>query len=293
MEKPGSNEGSGIYMCDTSLSWRPLAGSPPLDALQLFCLNAGCGYVPEPTPGMAVDRRWSWVRLLYRNDQPACSLTLVANHAAITAAHCVTKNPASREIPDIDEFTIEMPGYTVKPKNIFIHPQYDPNSRYAHDIAVITFSTHSSNILPTVCIADEAVIPSRERKQVIFVLAENRQTPEWHTRSSKWSTNCLGLSPSSTFCRDQLDLKESQFCAQYEGIGITSGSSGGPYLADIGTGVDEVWVMMGVLSTVNTGPSCSQGHLVYSNVANNAQWLKECVFYDRCNTFFSTLVQGR
>ncbi|XP_047474345.1 uncharacterized protein LOC125028847 [Penaeus chinensis] len=293
MGKPGSNKGAGIYMCDTTLSWRPLSGSPPLNALQPSCLNAGCGYVPEPIPDIAVDRRWSWVRLLYRNDQPACSLTLVANHAAITAAHCVTKNPASREIPNIDEFSIEMPTNTVKPKNIFIHPQYDPNSRYAHDLAVITFSPHSDNILPTVCIADEAVIPSRDREQVIFVLAENRQTPEWYTRPSKWSTNCLGLSPSNTFCRDQLDLKESQFCAQYEAIDITSGSSGGPYLADIGTGVDEVWVMMGVLSTVNTVSSCSQEHLVYSNVVDDAQWLKECVFYDRCKTLFSTVGQGR
>ncbi|XP_047474889.1 uncharacterized protein LOC125029126 isoform X2 [Penaeus chinensis] len=292
MEKTGSNKGAGIYMCDTSLSWRPLAGSPPLDALQPSCLDAGCGYIPEPIQDIAVDRRWSWVRLLYRNDQPACSLTLVANHAAITAAHCVTKNPASREIPNIGEFSIEMPGYTVEPKNIFIHPQYDPNSRYAHDLAVITFSPHSDNILPTVCIADEAVIPSRDREQVIFVLDENRKTPEWFTRPSKWSTNCLGLSPSNTFCRDQLDLKESQFCAQYEAIGITSGSSGGPYLADIGTGVDEVWVIMGVLSTVNNSSSCSQGHLVYSNVANDAQWLKECVFYDRCNAL-STIIQGR
>lgn len=77
------------------------------------------------------------------------------------------------------------------------------------------------------------------------------------------------------------------------GISITGGSSGGPYLADIGTGLDEVWVMMGVLSTVNTGSACSQGHLVYSDVATDAQWLKECVFYGRCNTFFSTVVQGR
>lgn len=293
MEKPGSKKGAGIYMCDATQSWRPLAGSPPLNALQPSCLNAGCGYVPEPLDGLPVDRRWSWVRLLSRNDRPACSVTLVSQNAAVTAAHCVTKNPASREIPDRYEFTIELPGYTVKPIDIFIHPEYDPTSRYHHDIAVITFKRNTDNLLPTVCIADEAVRPSRDRQQVILVLAENRNKPEWHIRRSKWSTDCQSLAPSRTFCQDQLQLKRSQFCAQFEGISITGGSSGGPYLADIGTGLDEVWVMMGVLSTVNTGSACSQGHLVYSDVATDAQWLKECVFYGRCNTFFSTVVQGR
>lgn len=76
------------------------------------------------------------------------------------------------------------------------------------------------------------------------------------------------------------------------GIAITEGSSGGPYLAEIGRGVDEVWVLMGVLSNVNTASSCSQGHLIYSNVVDDSKWLKDCVFYRRCETFFSTVVQG-
>ncbi|XP_042856797.1 uncharacterized protein LOC122243334 [Penaeus japonicus] len=324
MEKPGSRKGAGIYMCDTTQTWRPLVGSPVLEDLLRSCLNAGCGYVPEPMKFMRVDRPWSWVRLLYVKDKPACSLTLVANNAAITAGHCVTRNPGSRKrstlykrIPGerrerdhsfivlalvhihlvslsllCDRPSLASHLSSFQPRDVFIHPLYDPNVQYIHDIAVITFDPNPDFFLPTVCIADEVVRPSRDRIQVISVLAQNRRNPEWLIRTSRWDENCQRLGPRNTFCQQQLSLRESQFCAQYEGIAITEGSSGGPYLAEIGRGVDEVWVLMGVLSNVNTASSCSQGHLIYSNVVDDSKWLKDCVFYRRCETFFSTVVQG-
>lgn len=59
----------------------------------------------------------------------------------------------------------------------------------------------------------------------ILVLAENRNKPEWHIRRSKWSTDCQSLAPSRTFCQDQLQLKRSQFCAQFEGMFCRFGAS--------------------------------------------------------------------
>lgn len=63
---------------------------------------------------------------------------------------------------------------------------------------------------------------------------------------------------------------------------MIEGSSGGPYLAEVGTSLQEVWVVLGVLSHFTNSSSCGQGHSIYSQVAEDSDWIKNCIFDGRC-----------
>lgn len=82
----------------TCPEWPPVSPSRITSASQRYTLSTdalpfptGCGSVPHPGPHTPVHRPRSWVRALYKNNELACTVTLVSPTAVVTAAHCVTR----------------------------------------------------------------------------------------------------------------------------------------------------------------------------------------------------------
>ncbi|KAG7171961.1 Serine protease 45-like 2 [Homarus americanus] len=291
---PGEDGGAGVYRCGTSGSWEPLFGSPFLNELTKSCTNAGCGRVPHPGRNIHVHRRWSWVRALISQGEVRCTATLVSPTAAITAAHCLTRSLVSRQALDVRNFQLELPGpdelnprIRVTPQSLHIHPRYLPQIGYQHDLAVITFRA-LDYALPTVCLAHNQLMPSDANTQVVFKLDQSLAifdvvSPSWRTSEANWFNSCQGLANPASSCQTQPVVNPSQFCASHPGLSMVAGSSGGPYLAEISKGVEEVWVLVGILSQFTNETSCDQSHTIYTQVADGTKWVRSCVFDGKCN----------
>lgn len=301
---PGDTGGAGVYQCSQDRTWKPKQQSPNLNQLTVSCRNAGCGRVPQPREDLPIQRRWAWVRALYKRGNLHCTATLVTSGAAVTAAHCLTRSVVdNRPEENLSIYELELPGPStnnphirIQPSEIHLHPRYAYNNgEHKYDLAIIFFNFGLRYNLPTVCIADRAHHHSLERTQVVFSMKEGlQQTPFsppgaefggtfWKSAKARWDHSCIATTTrNGAGCIDVLRVQEEQFCADHQGIRMTVGSSGGPYLAEVGENIEEVWVLMGVLSTFSNNSLCMQEHSVYGQVADNSRWVKDCVFDKRC-----------
>ncbi|KAK3870725.1 hypothetical protein Pcinc_024076 [Petrolisthes cinctipes] len=297
ISKPGEEgTGAGVYRCGQSGSWEPLFGSPFINLLLNSCSRAGCGYVPQPDIRLPVYRGWSWVRALYYKRNIHCTAILVSPTAALTAAHCLTRSAVSVIPLDTQDFLIELPSppnANVKqihttPISFHIHPSYTPQHGQQHDTAIVRFSSPTEYSLPTVCVIEEARIPSTG-KQVVFGLQEGftntkDEEPAWRAAEASRDASCVSIGTrNSASCGTSLRVRHYQFCASHPGLSMIQGSSGGPFLVEVGTGSEEVWQVVGVLSHFSNESSCNQGHSVYSHIAEDTSWISGCAFDGLCN----------
>lgn len=304
LDGPGDDGGAGVYQCSGTGRWERKHGSS-IEDLIVSCRDAGCGRLPHPRSDMPVHRRWSWVRAIYKDNKLHCTGTLVSQNALVTAAHCVAQSPVSKEAdPRLDNYLVELPGpndanpiIRNQPTDIFIHPRYSPNDgKFQHDMAVIFFRQNNPQRLPTVCISNQQYRQEVGRAHVVFSLDGERQTPGgrrqplrpiWKVILASWDHSCLTTAiRTSPRCIGTVEVQGSQFCAAHKGSTLSKGSSGGPYLAEMGQDLEEVWVLMGVLSVTAqiTGDGCSQDHSVYGQAADEFRWMKDCVFDGKCKS---------
>ncbi|XP_068237835.1 CLIP domain-containing serine protease B4-like [Palaemon carinicauda] len=294
---PGDDGGAGVYRCSSSGKLERMLNSPSIENLIVSCRDAGCGRVPHPSAEMPVRRRWSWVRAIYKDDKLHCTGTLVSQNALVTAAHCVTKSLVSRDQDSVESYQIELPGprdevsvIKLQPSEIHVHPKYSPiDGHYHHDMAVIFFEFNTRKRLPTVCISNRQYTKELGKYQVVFNMKDELPIipshSYWNVISASWDHTCLTTATrTSARCVDTVQVQASQYCAEHKGTSLSKGSSGGPYLAEMGQDLQETWVLMGVLSATAqiTGDGCSQDHSVYGQVADEFRWLKDCVFDRKC-----------
>lgn len=294
LEGPGHTGGAGVYRCGDSGSWEPLYDSPPMSDLIYSCRYSECGRVPQPMERMPMHRRWSWVRAIYFRNNIHCTGTIVSPTAILTAAHCLARSRVSQKPHDVQDFQIELPGpnnrvkrITLTPNAIHIHPRYRPQIGRQHDLALIFFKENKDYSLPVACIADIPHNPTRNNLQVVFRLEHGvsgaTEEPVWRKSRATWDSTCRVVGTRfAVACKDELILQPSQFCASHPGLSMSRGSSGSPYMAEVGTSVEEVWVVLGVLSQFSNESSCGLGHSIYSQVVEDSDWIKSCVFDERC-----------
>ncbi|ROT71949.1 hypothetical protein C7M84_009686 [Penaeus vannamei] len=86
-------------------------------------------------------------------------------------------------------------------------------------------------------------------------------------------------------CATALTVDRDQFCGidrEYQRY-LPQGSSGGPYLVNLGTDADEKWTVVGVVSSSYGEASCSRPYTIFTAVGNYWPWIERCVYLGNCS----------
>ncbi len=189
---------------------------------------------------------------------PNCGATLVAPKVAITAAHCVWNDEATRFGMGFGNVYSGPPN----PGQVFMHPEYrrrDPKHRYRHDFAVLVLDEAVTDVAPmpraTAATGGEALYVGYGRTSV---------------GDQKVTTGYTGERKSTAESITKIDA--TNLWTTGVGGGLCWGDSGGPIIdADFGT-------VYGVLADFDTNFYCNIGNkMIFSSVDGNADLLDRAI----------------
>ncbi|XP_063585806.1 low-density lipoprotein receptor-related protein-like [Penaeus indicus] len=226
---------------------------------------------------------WPWLVRLYRHGKYACSGTLITPNYIITAAHCVTlTQEVSRETLDLVHLNVQhlTSGGEVILNNvstIHLFPGYATGPRPSKDVALLRVLrpvTFSNKVFPA-CV-NSGRFPANDIAATFKPVFTHYH---WDMILQKHDPRCH--SPQEV-CGSILKIDLDQFC----GLDIKTnqilpaGSSGGPYLVNVGSDGREHWVVAGLVSSQRTG--CDRPYTIFTAVADFWPWIDRCVHQGAC-----------
>ncbi|XP_047473238.1 uncharacterized protein LOC125028023 [Penaeus chinensis] len=284
-----------LAQCHADGTWRPFGSSansfqPTHQLCQFQNINSPvCGrraHFLRPK-GVLTARgpqpQWPWLVRLYRHGKYACTGTLITPNYIITAAHCVTlTQEVSKETLDLVHLNVQhlTSGGEVVLNNvstIHLFPGYATGPRPSKDVAVLRVRrpvTFSNTVFPA-CV-NSGRFPANDIAATFKPVFTHYH---WDLILQKHDPRCH--SPQE-MCGSILKIDLDQFC----GVDIKTnqmlpgGSSGGPYLVNVGSDGREHWVVAGLVSSQRSG--CDRPYTIFTAVADFWPWIDRCVHQGAC-----------
>ncbi|XP_047741523.1 enteropeptidase-like [Hyalella azteca] len=182
-----------------------------------------------------------WLLGLKKRERYECSATLISDSWLLTAAHCVARSLESQnETMDPRDLKVQL---TPDPRDdryvtkIILNPDYKPGNIPLNDLALV--------MLEEPMIFSETMYPA-----CIDLYGE-------------------GYLSSSTARRAGLHQKENKK--------LVGGSSGGPYMQNLGPDAEESWAVSGVVSASVDREGCDQPVTIYTAVHPFKEWIENVV----------------
>ncbi|XP_037775954.1 serine protease 27-like isoform X2 [Penaeus monodon] len=286
-----------IAECHADGLWHPYGEPKSAKPMRHLCqphtLNADvCGkraryvrppgrYVPYETASL-----WPWLAGLFRHEKYACTAALVSPFYLLTAAHCLTRSQeTSQETVDLRDLRVQhlddrgnvIKGYVTA---VHLYPAYEAGARPSRDIALVRLEKpvlFSRKLVPA-CV----LTGSFPRHDVAATFNRTVARYRWEMILQEHDPRCH--SPHDR-CASALTVDRDQFCAidkEYQRY-LPEGSSGGPYLVNMGTDADEKWTAAGVVSSSYGEASCSRPYTIFTAVGNYWPWIERCVYLGNCS----------
>nr|XP_027219064.1 uncharacterized protein LOC113811499 [Penaeus vannamei] len=288
----------------------PKSAKPMRHLCQPHALNADvCGkraryvrppgrYVPYETASL-----WPWLAGLFRHEKYACAAALVSPFYLLTAAHCLTRSQeTSQETLDLRDLRVQhlnergnvIKGYVTA---VHLYPAYEAAPRPSATSPRQT--GEAGAVLPKAGsrVRPNGVFPEARRGREFlssyqctvmmsstFKYTFNRTVARyrWEMILQQHDPRCH--SPHDR-CATALTVDRDQFCGidrEYQRY-LPQGSSGGPYLVNLGTDADEKWTVVGVVSSSYGEASCSRPYTIFTAVGNYWPWIERCVYLGNCS----------
>lgn len=271
----------------------PKSAKPMRHLCQPHALNADvCGkraryvrppgrYVPYETASL-----WPWLAGLFRHEKYACAAALVSPFYLLTAAHCLTRSQeTSQETLDLRDLRVQhlnergnvIKGYVTA---VHLYPAYEAGARPSRDLALVRLEKpvlFSRKLVPA-CV----LTGSFPRHDVAATFNRTVARYRWEMILQQHDPRCH--SPHDR-CATALTVDRDQFCGidrEYQRY-LPQGSSGGPYLVNLGTDADEKWTVAGVVSSSYGEASCSRPYTIFTAVGNYWPWIERCVYLGNCS----------
>lgn len=286
-----------LAKCHADGTWHSYPGgasvSPPSPSLCQFQeINSPvCGQRPRyiRPPGRTVHFKaqphWPWMAGLKKEGKYICTATIISPHYLLTASHCLTRSREIAEMLDLRDLKVQRvsaEGKIVKVRvsQIYLYPQYLPGSRPSHDVALVRVEQEiifSHQVYP-------ACVPTQGFPQQEIAATFNRTVNdyEWEMILQHHDPRCH--SPQDR-CASSLAIDDQQFCGiDTEHLRhLPEGSSGGPYLVNVGSDVEERWVVGGIVSASSRQTTCVLPFTIFSSVTPYWPWISKCVHEGVCN----------
>lgn len=264
-----SHAPSHSHLCQFENVNSPLCGHRPL-----FQDVGGVAAFPRPLP------HWPWLAGLFLLESYICTATIISRQFLLTAAHCVTRTQeTSKETVDVRNLRVQhldSKGLVIKrfAKSIHVSPEFRAGIRPSHDVALVRLEepiTYSYHVYPA-CLNIEG-------------FPHHTKAATFNRTSLRYNWDLLPQGPDSRChaphddCAASIDLDEDQFCATdiESGQFLAEGSSGGPYLVNVGNDVVEQWVVAGLISSSYSLTSCARPVTICTSLAEFWPWISRCV----------------
>lgn len=232
-----------------------------------------------------VRQQWPWLASIYRNLTYACTGTVISQGYILTAAHCVTTSAETSEVVSKRWLIVKYLGADGRSKSslltvVAIHPGYSGGSRPSSDVAVLKVENpilFSHHVVPA-CVSTEGF---PETKTAATFLRMEGDLDIWETILQNHDARCrTPLNRCHT-----LEIEADQFCAvDIDRITfLPRGSSGGPYLVNMGTDVKERWTVAGIVSAASKVLQCKQPYTIFTKVSDFWSWIENCVHRQVCS----------
>ncbi|XP_018020927.1 modular serine protease [Hyalella azteca] len=231
-----------------------------------------------------------WLMGLKKKQRYECSATLISASWLLTAAHCVVRSQESQnETMDIRDLRVQLPSNNDRYVNkLVLHPDYKPGFRPLNDIALIKLDkpiTFSYTIYPAcIDLHGEGFLASSPA--MAFSRANGKNLYEYKMVLQQLDPACH--SPASG-CRT-LRIEDTQFCgialgalendvhvSSSAGRTLVGGSSGGPFMQNLGPDTDERWAVSGVVSSSVDIWDCEPSIIIYTAVHPFKEWIEGIV----------------
>ncbi|XP_045605639.2 modular serine protease [Procambarus clarkii] len=286
-----------LAQCQADGLWHPYGtntnNAAPTETLcQSTSINSQlCGrrprYInPEGRFILQAQPQWPWLAGLYNLEKYICTATIISSRYLLTAAHCVTRTQETLETLDVRNLRVQLLSPSGTPfkdyvTKIHLYPGYVPGTRPSHDLAVVRVEkpmVFSHKVYPA-CVLSE-YFPEDEIAATFRHGASNNY--QWELIIQKRDIRCRPTPHRK--CGSSLTIDKDQFC----GINpdnkqfLTEGSSGGPYLVNIGNDVNEKWAVAGIVSSSYSESSCPHDFTIFNHVLDFWPWISRCVHNGEC-----------
>lgn len=285
-----------LMQCQADAKWHPYGGLhtialPATHLCQPQAINSPvCGYRPryaKQTGYYIIQRKpqWPWLVGLMRNGKYSCAATIISPHFLLTAAHCLTRTKVSADLEDVRNLRVQRlnhKGHVFSDyiSNVYVSPGYKGGNTPSDDLALVRVENEiifSAEVFPA-CVLHEAF----PQDKIAATFNRTKNNYEWDLIMQLHDTRCY--SPSDR-CSSDLIIGVDKFCGidKESRRFLPPGSSGGPYLVNMGNDAHERWTVAGVVSSSRSeGDFCPHPYTIFTNVRNFWKWVADCIHNGQC-----------
>ncbi|XP_045133266.1 modular serine protease-like isoform X3 [Portunus trituberculatus] len=267
--------------------------SPPSPSLCQFqeVNSPVCGQRPRyiRPPGRTIHLKaqpqWPWMVGLKKEGDYFCTATIINPHYLLTAGHCITRSRETSQTMDPRDVKVQRVNaegriVQVRISQIHLYPQYVPGNRPSHDVALVRMEREinfSHQVFPA-CVHTE-LFP---QKEIAATFNRTINEYEWEMILQQHDPRCH--SPQDR-CAATLGIDAQQFCGIDTGFlrYLPEGSSGGPYMVNIGSDIEEHWVVAGIVSASYRQTSCTRPFTIFTSITSYWPWISKCVHEGICD----------
>nr|XP_053637593.1 uncharacterized protein LOC128692434 isoform X2 [Cherax quadricarinatus] len=274
----GKNQGqapSTQHLCQDNIVNSPVCGKRP----RYRSLGASNPLNRKQQP------QWPWLAAVIINGNHGCTATVITHDYVLSAAHCLTRSQASSQAVNAEDIRvqhIQTNGQLVTSyiSSVHLFPDYKPGRRPSNDVSLlrlknaITFSYH---IQPACVLTQD--FPG-EKTAVTF--KHQSGDYNWDVILQQHDSRC---DSAHSACSRATNIDSNQFCANdiVSERFLEEGSSGGPYLVNVGTRAQDQWVVAGLV-TFHTQDTCGKPLTIFTSLVNFWPWISQCVHEGKCTT---------
>lgn len=287
-----------LAQCHEDGTWHTYRGganaSLPSPALCQFqeVNSPVCGQRPRfilpPGGSFSFQPQWPWLVGLLKEGRYFCIATIINPRYLLTAAHCLLRSQDDKKqllyVHDVKVQRVGADGEirTDKITHMHLHPQFTGGLTPSHDLALLRMENEiifSHQVYPACVQVGTDNFPTQETAATFNRTINNYQ---FELIRHRYESRCH--SPHD-LCATTLRIGSQQFCAKdiESGRHLPQGSSGGPYLVNVGSDVNERWVVAGLLSSNHNESPCDIPLTIFTSVKGYWPWILNCAQSGVCN----------